>query len=89
MIRTEYTRQVPIKHWLPHIEWSEDRAEYVTYEPNFVITGYKVQRAWIADLTDRGVFGRRGNVVYKDEAELLMRGEEVEGFQWLDEPVKE
>lgn len=83
MIRTEYTRQVPVKHWLTDIN---DNSIYPYKE---AITGYKQQRAWIADLTDRGVFGRRGNFVYKDEAELLMRGEEVEGFQWLDEPVKE
>ena len=82
MIRTEYTRQVPIKHWLPHIEWSEDRAEYVTYEPNFVITGYKQQRAWGELVVDPDTDARAAHYALK-------RGEDVEGFQWLDEPVKE
>lgn len=55
-----------------------------------VITGYKTQRAWIADPTsDRGVFGRRADKIYSDESDLLLRGHEVEGFKWIDLPIVE
>lgn len=90
MNRTEYTRQVPIKHWLPvPIEYCEGtmRACRVfdtdMVELEEVITGYKQQRAW--DLLEKG---HRTYITTKMET-ALHQGQDVEGFQWLDEPVSE
>ena len=77
MIPTDYLRQVPIKHWLP-VSLEFDREK--------VITGYKTQRAWFDN-------GNRAIEIlmmpFEADREKLLRGEEVEGFQWIDLPIVE
>jgi len=78
MILTEYTRQVPIKHWLPTLK--DDSGIYLDGDcPQLVITGYKQQRAWFTqDLLP---------FIEANDREKLMLGQEVEGFEWRDEPI--
>ena len=42
------------------------------------ITGYKNQRAWALDIPG----GRKIAIMPEDREALLMRGAEVEGFEW-------
>ena len=83
MIRTDYTRQVPIRHWLPSLK--DDSGVYLDGDcPQFVITGYKVQRAWHIEYVPDEYLPIR---ISQETEKALMRGEEVEGFQWIDLPI--
>lgn len=80
MIRTDFTRQVAIKHraicnfgivrGVPQVEetW---------------ITTYKQQRAW--DIMKHGM----ATFVTKDIFDALLAGKEVDGFLWQDIPIVE
>jgi hypothetical protein len=84
MIRTEYTRQVPIRHWLPVPDvsmLSDDGTVHHQSDCVRVITGYKQQRAW--DLLENG---HRTYITIKMKT-ALHQGQDVEGFEWVDEPI--
>ena len=98
MTRTEYTRQVAIKHWLPvtAFQFGKDAlyldAVFLHQIPSSgriqceeVITGYKQQRAW--KVVEDNLEQLLGWIPSLNEREMLLRGEEVEGFKWIDEPV--
>lgn len=76
MIRTEYTRQVPVIWNLPLFD---DTGKYLGHAK--CITGYRTQRAWC---TQDWI-----PIIEAGDHEKLMRGEEVEDFEWVDFPVKE
>ena len=79
MIPTEYLRQVPIQHRLSVVIVT-DQEDYL--EAKNIITGYKTQRAWFIKphcLTDT-------DLTPTNKSKLL-RGQEVEGFQWIDLPI--
>ena len=81
MTPTDYRRQVPIQHRLS-VVIVMDQEDYL--EAKNIITGYKVQRAW---------YSSDNTIAYKSRlylaAEKLARGEEVEGFEWIDIPIVE
>lgn len=84
MIPTEYLRQVPIRH---HIQlYGIDRNSGALPAWGWEITGYKTQRAWAEYDSFNVDYFREA---HKHDHGALLRGEEVEGFVWLDEPVKE
>ena len=86
MIPTEYLRQVPIQHRLSVVIVT-DQEDYL--EAKNIITGYKTQRAWW-DKDHKFMFDfqtvKDACLVYGDQ---LLRGEEVEGFKWIDLPIVE
>ena len=83
MIRTEYTRTVPIKHWLPKLTKDHSGTYLEGDFPQEVITGYKFQRAWMCDY---GHFEGDRWPVDNEISKRLLLGKEVEGFEWRDEP---
>jgi len=88
MIRTEYTRQAPIRHWLPipamlsHGTMVAESFMPGTVGLQQVITGYKQQRAWDVAMNHYPSEKRENEF-------RLSLGQEVEGFEWRDEPIWE
>jgi hypothetical protein len=78
MIRTEYTRQVPIRHHQLTVGDAPGNSFAM------VITGYKVQRAWMLTAFDTLTFAEE-----KALFDRIEQGQDVEGFEWIDIPVKE
>lgn len=84
MTPTEYTRQVPVITFIPAVDdpLNPNRMFGVVAKT----TGHKQQRAWYKEhVPDEHLPVRISQFI----AKALEQGQEVEGFEWLDEPIWE